>query len=518
MANKTINVESSMNKETLQKVAELLEKMKNDDSPNLNYEIEPVLFNKISKYLEENPGRFTDERNFVTRAIEMLLAWETDPPTARIIMNDRKPLIRQLAFAKAQGIDPKIIETMWDQHPNCYTNSEKEVEKFLEENQDYKVKGGKIAAKMAEAMQSGKQTLTASAAQELHRRSKADFEKLIDSKQDIINFIDDIDFNKVQSNESWTEIFYDEWPLLWNYYTRMLPAKIVIMGIADIMNSKQTDMIELDEMNKAHIYDLVEELSEKLRWEEKKKGMKRENKISTGFPKPVSSDEIQSVKDKQTQYNAEERYKDRIIGKPRKNRSTGKISFDGMLSALGFVRTFIDENNNVYITLSENGKKFCLFENPIFNREYTSALSPKESKFLITDILLQRDLEYRLMQTAIKVVDAYSKKKTEANLVDELDLKCFDTIKKYLKFESKNDRVTAEVNEQVITKTENILKENVILKEKGEKEKQTPVQAYRVATMGRLSEMGILKWTIEKDASSSYEIADEMLAKELLKQ
>ena len=110
MANKTINVESSMNKETLQKVAELLEKMKNDDSPNLNYEIEPVLFNKISKYLEENPGRFTDERNFVTRAIEMLLAWETDPPTARIIMNDRKPLIRQLAFAKAQGIDPKIIQ------------------------------------------------------------------------------------------------------------------------------------------------------------------------------------------------------------------------------------------------------------------------------------------------------------------------------------------------------------------------------------------------------------------------
>jgi hypothetical protein len=298
----------------------------------------------------------------------------------------------------------------------------------------------------------------------------------------------------------------------------MLPAKIVIMGIADIMNSKQSNMIELDEMNKAHIYDLVEELSEKLRWEEKKKGMKRENKISTGLPKPTSFDEIQSIKDKQTQFNAEERYKDRIIGKPRKNRSTGKISFDGMLSALGLVRTFIDENNNVYITLSENGKEFCLLENPIFNGEHTSALSPKESKFLITEILLQRDLEYRLMQTAIKVVDAYSKKKTEANLVDELDLNCFDTIKKYLKFESKNDRVTAEVNEQVITKTENILKENVILKEKGEKEKQTPVQAYRVATMGRLSEMGVLKWTIEKDASSSYEIVSEELVKELLKQ
>ena len=79
MANKTVNIESSMPKETLQKVAELLEQMKDGKKqPNLNYEIEPIMFNKISKYLQENPGRFTDERNFVTRAIETLLYWETD--------------------------------------------------------------------------------------------------------------------------------------------------------------------------------------------------------------------------------------------------------------------------------------------------------------------------------------------------------------------------------------------------------------------------------------------------------
>tara|TARA_Y100001936_G_C16077699_1_gene675222 strand:+ start:338 stop:1894 length:1557 start_codon:yes stop_codon:yes gene_type:complete len=518
MANKTVNIESSMPKETLQKVAELLEQMKDGKKqPKLNYEIEPIMFNKISKYLQENPGRFTDERNFVTRAIETLLYWETDPPTARVKMNERPPLIRQLAFVKAQGIPPKLIETMWDQHPNCYTENEKEVEKFLEENPEYAIIGKKIAEKNAAAMQTGKQALTAAAAQEKERMSQADFQKLRDSKDSIIKFIKDTDFKKVQSREKWTEIFYDGWPLLWNYYSRILPAKIAIMGIADIMNREQSDIIELDEINKAHIYDLAEELSEILRREEYKKDLKKQNKFSTGLPKPISPDEIQSDKEKQTQYNAVERYKDRIIGKPRKDRSSGKISFDGMLSALGLIRTFTDEKNNVYVTLTENGKEFCLHENPIINGEYTSALSSKESHFLVTKVLPERGLEYRLMQTAIITVDAHSKNKTAASITDELDIAFLNTIKKYLKSENEDEYIRADVNDLVIGKTEAIKMENVQLKAEDKKEKQTPVQAYRVATMGRLSELGVLIWTIEKDTSSSYEIADADIVKELLK-
>ena len=518
MANKTVNIESSMPKETIQKVAELLEQMKAvETQPDLNFKIEPVMFKKITKYLQEYPGRFTDERNFVYKAIETLLNWETDPPTARKEMNERPPLIRQLAFVKAQGIPPKVIETMWDQHPNCYTDNEKEVEKFLEENPEYVIIGKKLAQKQAAAMQTDKQALTAAAAQEKERMSQADFQKLRDSKDSIIKFIKDIDFKKVQSREEWAEISYDGWPLLLNYYSRILPAKIAIMGIADIMNRKQSDIIELDEINKAHIYDLAEELSEILRREENKKGLKRENKFSTGLPKPFSSDEILSDKDKQTQLNSVERYKDRFIGKPRKDRVSGKISFDGILSALGLIRTFTDEKNNVYVTLAEKGQKFCLLENPIINEDYTSALSAEESHFLVTKVLPERGLEYRLMQTAVITVNTHSKKKTTASITDELDIAFLSTIKKYLKLENEDMSIGADVDDQVIGKTEAIKMENVQLKAEDRKEKQTPVQAYRVATMGRLSEMGVLKWTIEKDASSSYEIADAEIAEELLK-
>ena len=51
MANKTVNIESSMPKETIQKVAELLEQMKAvETQPDLNFKIEPVMFKKITKY------------------------------------------------------------------------------------------------------------------------------------------------------------------------------------------------------------------------------------------------------------------------------------------------------------------------------------------------------------------------------------------------------------------------------------------------------------------------------------
>ena len=40
----------------------------------------------------------------------------------------------------------------------------------------------------------------------------------------------------------------------------------------------------------------------------------------------------------------------------------------------------------------------------------------------------------------------------------------------------------------------------------GKKEKETPIEACRVATMGRLSELGLIKWKIGPNTSSEYTI------------
>ena len=46
----------------------------------------------------------------------------------------------------------------------------------------------------------------------------------------------------------------------------------------------------------------------------------------------------------------------------------------------------------------------------------------------------------------------------------------------------------------------------------------TPIKAHRVATMGRLSEMGLVKWTLAKVSGESvYEIKDKKMAEAILK-
>ena len=47
--------------------------------------------------------------------------------------------------------------------------------------------------------------------------------------------------------------------------------------------------------------------------------------------------------------------------------------------------------------------------------------------------------------------------------------------------------------------------------------KQTPVEACRIATMGRLTELGVVSWDINSDGKSEYEIADKELATSIKK-
>ena len=493
------------------------------------YHIKPSDHKKIKNFLEESPDRYLDVRDFVSKAIEIFFTWETNPVRAKAIMQEMEKTIPQLAQMKAM-MKPEEFKAMNQDRLDNEPGLAESVNQFLKDNPEY----------LVSVQQENQREKSATEAQEIERRSQGDFQNLLNSKKDSIKFIQDTNFKNINPAENQTEIYYDGWPLLWNYYSRILPAKIAMIGIIDIMRKKKSPVIELDEINKARIYDIAEELSEILRKEEKKAKLKRENKLSTGLPKPADPDELSTNDGKMTMLNSIARYKDRIIGKPRKNRKNGNVSFDGMLSALGLIRTFtMDENKKTktYITLTENGKKFCLLENPVLNQDYKSnekswyAFSNDERQFLVTKLISQRSLEYMLMQTAVKIVKSHSEynehetisissskedKASIGSISERLDIKFKDAIEDYLRTENQDEYFGADHPETILSKTKEIEKENKLKAEK-KNWKQTPVEAYRVATMGRLAEMGVLKWTIEKDASSSYEIADSDLANFLSK-
>jgi len=462
---------------------------------NRVYHIKPSDHKNIIKFLQESPDRYLDVRDFISKAIEIFYTWETNPKRAEEMLLEMEQTIPQLAKMKVM-MKPEAFENLNGKRLQEEPELTEKIDEFLQKHPEY----------VSSAAQN--QKMNAVEAQQIERRSQGDLQKLIDSKKNILKFIQDTDFNKIILREEQTEIGYDGWPLLWNYYTRILPAKIAIMAIAERMYKNNTPIIELDEKNKAHIYDIIEEVSAILRDWEKDNKITREAKLSTGLPKPDNPDRPGIMREEVAKIiNAISRYKDKIIGKPRKSQSDGVVSFDGMLSALGLVRTFIDKKNKkVYMTLTEAGKKFCLLENPVINEDYTSAFSVEERKFLITKIISQRDLEYRLVKAAIKIVKSHSKNNATVQISKSLDDEFEAEIKEYLKLEIE-DWVRKDISN-------NILK---IHESANSDKKQTPIQAYRIATMGRLAEIGLFKWNIQDDASSSYTIADPVTAEEILK-
>ena len=68
------------------------------------YMISPITYRKIQKLLLENPGRYNDTRELVSRALDYFLAYEMDPWAAeKKIQEDFVPTIPQLAFAREKG-------------------------------------------------------------------------------------------------------------------------------------------------------------------------------------------------------------------------------------------------------------------------------------------------------------------------------------------------------------------------------------------------------------------------------
>ena len=88
-------------------------------------------------------------------------------------------------------------------------------------------------------------------------------------------------------------------------------------------------------------------VKERLKIYEKENRKKREEKISTGLPKPYISNEITAK-----QALAEQRYKDRYFGKLNKSQDSGETTFAGALMALGIIKIFA-KKKDVLITLTD---------------------------------------------------------------------------------------------------------------------------------------------------------------------
>ena len=145
------------------------------------YEVSPTHIDLILKHLKKYPERYNNEREFIFRAIDMFLAWETDPKYAEKKMREFAPTIAQFAQIK-QMMKPEQLKEMY---PEFEEKNSKELEKFIKDNPEY-----------AGVPQTAEQ-------EQLHEReSQHDFEKLVDSMDAVIKVDkDSIDsLSKIKKN------------------------------------------------------------------------------------------------------------------------------------------------------------------------------------------------------------------------------------------------------------------------------------------------------------------------------
>ncbi len=460
----------------------------------------PDHMRKINQIIVESPDRFGSVEEFLFRAIDVFLTWERNPKLAISKMTDMDPTIPQYALM-SQTMDVKSLADMYPGYP----------EKFGDTWQQYLDSNPKQELQSTSSSSMGK---SESVPGQKATQSEYDFENMQENLEQSREFVKQVNFKTI-SKEEFNEAPYDGWPLLFTHYSRLLPAKLAIICLADLMREQNSPFVNLNDFkDKAH--DVLEEVSEKIIIYEKENKKTREEKISTGLPKPLL------IGERMTKHEmAAQRYRDRYFGRLRKNKETGGYLFEGLLSALGLIKIFV-KKKEVMVTLTDAGKKFYMLDNPIFGGAMSPALSDEEREFLSTKVIPQRPLELKLIQKAIEVTG--TRRDLASNMTDVLDKEFLEVVKQFHK--SPEAKIFKErIQNEIIEKTEELIrnndsvekqlkKTNDVSEEKKLKEmiKQTPIDACRIATMGRLTEIGVVDWQINTDGKSEFSINNSKLA------
>lgn len=393
-------------------------------------------------------GRYRTEDEFVRMAIEILLDWESEhPEDCMDRMKAMRPFTREQERFMEKMMNAEERKKQFGEFESDRLESENIMQKELAERDDNHLL----------------------------------LQKNLDKTEE---YVKGMGITRPQN-----EIPYNGYLRLSSFYSRFLPVKIVISVLAYQLAEDKTTRIELNEI-RARAYDIAEEIAVVLTKVEAENNIPRNKKLSTGLPKKGLAEN-----DKEKMAPAQKRFKDQFVGKVRKNRITKENYFDGALSALGLVHVF-EEDGKMFVTLSNLGKQFALIRNPIVAGDYTKrSLTNEESKFILDELIPQLSLEQKFVDVAIGVIRSFSKGTTIARTAGH----DYEKISHILNTEMK--KVIEEYKN-----SGNKWYDSGRLDVKNDLTGRKKLNQWRLATMGRLAELGVVDWKINGKGDSVYSL------------
>ena len=453
------------------------------------YKVKRTISERIDNLVKA--GRFEDKDDFINRAIDVFFAWETNPAGAQMKMMELDPTLAQYQHMVSMGFPYSELKMMYPMYP----------EKFGEVWTNLLTEDPTLLKKFEKSKKEQHNP------QSDARATPDNYDICISNIRKSKTFLMTRDFSDEKNLPN--EYHYDEWPLLFNHYSRIFPARVAILALADCMSSTDKDEVYFEKFTET-AYDLCEEIAKKQMQREKENDISRENKTSTGLPKPPEKEDGQTEKEKEKQLEYESRYKEKYFGRVKRSREDGNEYFEGLLSALNLIRTF-KKNDELHVTFTKEGRDLFNEDNPTFNGDLSKVFSEKEGIFMLENLFSKRKLEMSLMKCAISLIQ--SKEGINEEIVSQLDQAFCYEFEEYCKANKKNMHIErlneiVENHREIMAKREKAKSDKMTESDKVEKEKldriikkQTPIEAIRIGTMGRMAELNLVEWEISEGKS-----------------
>ena len=340
-------------------------------------------------------------------------------------------------------------------------------------------------------------------------------EKVQDSEQESLekkinlgnrNVIDEKDFKKIMekhiSKKSNLTLPRKNQAFISQFQGRFFPMKVVTRKLAELIYENHGQIIDYTNFsNKCYEYAL--EISKKLKEiEEKEPKIKRNKKFSTGLPAIEENDKTKK------------RFLEHYVGitdKAWRNRQKNdhNPTFDGALNSCGFAyfeSEIMDEKSKqtprIKIGITKRGLDFGIMKNDILDNfqslelsrdNWKYALTEEESKFIQKEVLQEFPFEESLIESMKKEIKN-THKRIRCQDCDTTAYACSHVIDKKFEEWTKDLLSKHDLKKELFGDIDFLLIDDSDEK-KYEKKKQT-LEQLRTATVGRLSELGVIEWKI----------------------
>jgi len=425
--------------------------------------------------------RYPSWHDFMTEAVELFVTWWSDPMKATGLIAKMWPDVTDEMKEHTKEIDITFYNQMESASKDA--NSNKIIERQREP-----------ASLQKQVSRNVERTSAETSDEPLVMQQRTQLREMKDDLQHTHAYINDLE-NK--STKEFDLLEYDGYPLIWSFYSRFFPVKLVVSVLAHIMYQDKTGYVNLRKLEK-RVEGIATSYSEELRLSEYENKSPRNEKVSTGLPAPPVDLKNPRRKDILKFEASKNRFVQHYVGKRRKDTNY----FSGALISMGLV--YVTDEKNPKIMLSKRGVDFYLIPNPIIhNKIYTRPFSEKEKDFILEEIVPEFKLENILIDAVMKTMRDRRMKSAEERSIETAELdKLFED--EILSWISKNKEAAKKYR---IDNLKNVKLKDVKGKVPKEKKKAELMRTgFRVATMGRLAEIGAVTWRINNERRSVYSL------------